>query len=41
MLDSLNKYFQVNYLVDVIYGLTKQDNLGLCDKVRNKVLQRF
>lgn len=41
MLDSLNKYFQVNYVVDVIYGITKQDNLGLCEEIRQKIIARF
>ena len=41
MLDSLNKYFQVDYTVDAIYGATKQDNLGLCADVRKKIIERF
>ncbi len=41
MLDSLNKYFQVDYSVDVVYGLTKQDYEGLCDEVRKQIVERF
>ena len=41
MLESLNKYFHVDYSVDVVYGLTKQDYEGLCNNVREKILERF
>ena len=41
MLDSLNKYFQVDYSVDVIFGLTKQDYEGLCADIRRQVVAKF
>ena len=41
MLDSLNKYFHVEYAVDVVYGLTKQDYEGLSIEVRNQILEKW
>ena len=41
MLDSLNRYFQVDYTADVSKGLCKQTVQGLCEDVRLKILEKF
>ncbi len=41
MLDALKKYFQVDYTVDVIYGITNQDYNGVELPVKNMIAERF